>query len=43
MVELLVALYFGIVLKDMGKEFAFLLLGIVLFVIGWAIERRAAR
>lgn len=43
MVELLLALYYGIVLKDMGKEFAFLSLGIGFFLIGWVIEKRAAR
>lgn len=43
MVELLVALYCGIFLKDMGREFTFLALGIVFFLLGWLLERRAAR
>jgi hypothetical protein len=43
MVELIIALYYGIVLKDMGKEFVFLLLGIVFFLVGRILEKRAAR
>lgn len=43
MAELLVALYFGIFLKDMGMEMVFLLLGLAFFILGTVIERRGTR
>ena len=43
MVELLVALYYGIVLREMGKELLFLFVGIVFFLVGRVLEKRAAR
>lgn len=43
MAELLLALYCGVFLKAMNLSMIFLLLGIIFFLLGWAIERRAAR